>query len=75
MHWLSDEDWNKLVLHFKLQVGETLSVFDMYGMGEFISGAVAEITELMVDATQKARGIDKPYNKTKRIPRGRKVIS
>ena len=69
MHWLSDEDWAKLVGQFKLQVGETLSCFSGYGMRDFITGAVEEIAELMIDATQKARGIDKPYNKVKRIPR------
>ena len=69
MHWLSDEDWAKLVGQFKLQVGETLGCFNGYGMGVFIPGAVDEITELMVAATQKARGNDKPYTKRLRIPR------
>lgn len=69
MNWLEEEDWNKLVGQFRLHVGETLSCFDGYGMGVFIPGAVEEIVELMIDATQKARGADKPYNKTKRIPR------
>ena len=67
--WIEDEEWNKLVLQFKLQVGETLGAFDMYGMGDLIPGAIAEITELFIDRTQKARGRDKPYSKIKRIYR------
>ena len=70
--WLSDDDWNKLVGQFRTSVGETLSIFNMYGMGEFVGGAVEEIVELFVDGTQKVRGKDKPYSKIKRIPRGDK---
>ena len=67
--WLSDDDWNKLVGQFRMQVGETLSIFNMYGMGDWVGGAVEEIVELFVDGTQKVRGMDKPYSKIKRIPR------
>ncbi len=69
MNWLEEAEWQKLVGQFKLHVGDTLSVFNLHGLGVFIPGAVDEITELMVDATQKARGADKPYSKKVRIPR------
>ena len=41
----------------------------MYGMGDFVGGAVDEIVELFIDGTQKVRGKDKPYSKVIRIPR------
>ena len=67
--WLEDEEWNKLVGQFRTHVGETLGCFNMYGMGEFIGGAIEEIVDLFVDGTQKVRGMDKPYSKVNRIPR------
>ena len=67
--WLSDEDWNKLVGQFKMHVAETLGCFNMYGMGDFVGGAVDEIVELFIDGTQKVRGKDKTYSKIIRIPR------
>ncbi len=67
--WLEDDEWKKLLWQFRTNVNETLSCFDMYGMGSLIPGAVAEIEELFVDGTQKVRGADKPFSKIIRIPR------
>lgn len=67
--WIPDEEWEKIVGQFRMHVAETLSIFNMYGQGDYIKGAVEEIVELFIDGTQKVRGKDKPYSKMKRIPR------
>jgi len=68
-YWLPEDKWNKAIGQFRLQVAETLSVFNMYGMGEYIPGAVDEISDLAITLTQKVRGKDKPYQKEKKNPR------
>ena len=68
-HWVEDEDWNKVVGQFRLRVTNTLSVFAVYGMNEYIPGAVEEIVDLAVIMSQKARGKDKPYLIKQRNPR------
>ncbi len=67
--WVDQASWDKLLGQFRLHVAETLSCFNLYGMGDLIPGAVEEIAELFIDGTQKVRGMDKPYSKIIRIPR------
>jgi len=59
---LSDEDYAKAIGQFRLAVGATLQVFNMYGMGEFIAGVQDEIVRLAEDFGLRVRGIDKPIS-------------
>ena len=56
IYWLSDEDYAKAIGQWRLQVGEILSVFNMYGMGEDIKGAMGELEEVTIDLTRRIRG-------------------
>jgi len=60
---LDDESYIKAVGQFRLAVGAVLSVFNMYGMGEFIPQAQNEIVRLAEDFGQRVRGdLDKPIS-------------
>ena len=69
--WLEEEDWAKASGQFKLQVGEILSVFNLYGMGALIPGAQEEILEVAYDFSKRVRGDkDQPIRvKNRRNPR------
>ena len=71
IHWLEGDDWDKASGQFKLQVGEILSVFDLYGMGALIPGAQEEILEVAYDFSKRVRGDkDQPIRvKNRRNPR------
>ena len=71
IHWLPDEKYRKAEGQLRLQVGEILSVFDMYGMGAYIVGAMEEIVEVSIDFSKRVRGEDdQPIRvKNKRNPR------
>ena len=68
VHWLKDEDYAKAIGQLRMNVA---GVFDfmkvddkipiryMYGMSEFIQGAIEEIIKLTEDFALRARGIDK----------------
>lgn len=59
---LSDESYAKAVGLFRMQVGQILKPFDMYGLGVFIGGAMEEITKLAEDFGLVVRGVDKPLS-------------
>lgn len=71
IYWLSDEEFAKALGQFKLQVGEILNVFDLYGMGALIVGAIEEISEVAIDFSKRCRGDkDQPIRiKNRRNPR------
>lgn len=71
IHWLPDYKYKKAEGQLRLQVGEILSVFDMYGQGAYIVGALEEIIEVAIDFSKRVRGEDdQPIRvKNKRNPR------
>lgn len=69
--WLPQEDYDKIVGQFRLQIGgvfdfmkvdEKLPVRYQYGMGAFVPSAVEEIVRLAEDFGLRLRGIDKPLS-------------
>jgi 6-pyruvoyl-tetrahydropterin synthase len=66
--WLSDEEYQKAITQLRMQVygvfdflkvDNKLPVKYLYGMGEFIEGAVDEIVRLAEDFGLRVRKIDK----------------
>ena len=70
-HWLDDEAYAKARGQASLQIGEILSVFNLYGLGVLIPGAQEEILEIMEDFSVRTRGDkDQPIRlKSRRNPR------
>jgi hypothetical protein len=62
IHWLSDEEYAKAVSQYKLQLNGIMDIFNIYGMGTFIPGAIFEITKLTEDFGLRVRGVDKPIS-------------
>ena len=61
--WVSDDEWNKAKWQYTSNVRKLLKdVFDIYGLGVFIDGAVDEIWQLTEDWSMRIRGVDKPIN-------------
>lgn len=56
IYWLPEDDFKKARGQLQLQIGEILSVFDMYGMGAYITGAVEELIEVAEDFSKRVRG-------------------
>ena len=71
INWLEGEEWDKAVGQLRLQLGEILSVFDIYGLSVLIPGAVEEIIEVAFDFSKRVRGEkDQPIRvKRRRNPR------
>ena len=59
---LSDEEYAKAIGQLRLAVGAVLQPFNMYGMGDYIGPAQAEIVKLAEDFGLRVRGIDKPIS-------------
>jgi len=62
MNWLPDKEYKKLEGIFRLQLNEVFKPFNMYGLGEFIPGAINEVVALTVDFSLVTRGKDKPIS-------------
>lgn len=56
--WLDQDDYDKAVGQFRLQVGAVLAPFCMYGMDVLVPGAVREIVRLAEDFGLRVRGVD-----------------
>ena len=56
IHWLPDEDYAKCEGQLRLQVGEILSVFNIYGLDILVPGAIEEIVEVAADFSKRTRG-------------------
>lgn len=59
---LSDEEYTKAIGQFRIAVGAVLGVFDRYGQGVYILGALTEIVRLAEDFGLRVRGVDKPIS-------------
>jgi len=57
---ISQDDYEKAKGQLRLQLGEVLSVFMMYGLQEYIPGAIIEIVELCEQFGKRVRGADVP---------------
>ena len=71
IHWLPEDEFKKATGQLKLQVGEILSVFNIYGLNALVPGAVEEIIEVAFDFSKRVRGEkDQPIRvKVRRNPR------
>jgi len=56
IYWLDEQSFAKAIGQWRLQAGEILSVFNMYGMGAYIGGAIAELEEITIDFSKRVRG-------------------
>ena len=58
--WLDDETWQKAMWDFKSKVGSLLSVFNCYGLGDYIPHVLGQIMDATIDLTMVVRGEDRP---------------
>lgn len=56
IHWLPPEEFDKATGQLRLQVGEILSCFNLYGLNVLVPGAVEEIIEVAFDFSKRVRG-------------------
>ena len=56
IYWLPDEEFQKALTQLRLQLGEIMSVFHLYGMGALIPGALEEQIEVAIDFSKRCRG-------------------
>ena len=67
---ISEPAYQKAKGQFKMAVGEVLSVFDLYGMNVYFTGAIEEIVELAEQFGKRVRDHDVPIQlKKRRNPR------
>ena len=59
---LSEDEYMKAIGQLRLAVGAVLQPFNMYGLGDYIGPAQAEIVKLCEDFGLRVRGIDKPIS-------------
>lgn len=62
MNWLEDEQYRKIEGIFRLQLNKVMEPFRMYGLSEYIPGAIDEVVKLAVDFSLVMRGKDKPVS-------------
>ena len=60
IHWLDDGEYKKALFHVRGQLRDVFKVFDLYGQGIFIEGAIEETIQIMEDYGLVVRGVDKP---------------
>jgi hypothetical protein len=53
---ISDEDYAKLKFQLRTQINAILQMFNCYGLGDYIPGAVEELTTLAENFGQAVRG-------------------
>ena len=71
VHWLESEDYAKAKTQLRMNVAgifdfmkvdDKLPIRYMYGLGDFVQGAIEEATRLAEDFGLRVRGIDKAIN-------------
>ena len=65
IHWLPDEEYQKLIGGLRLQLNGVFGPFCgkvHYGMDVFVPGAINEVVRLCEDFGLRVRGIDHPMN-------------
>ncbi len=55
---IPDDDYAKALGQYRLQVGGVLGAFDLYGMGDYIPGALQTIVSLTEQFGMRIRGKD-----------------
>lgn len=67
IYWLDEQSFQKAKGQLRLQVGEILSVFNIYGLDTLVPGAIEEILEVADDYSKRLRGeADQPIRIKKR---------
>ena len=64
--WLEEQDYKKAEGQLRLSLNDVMSVFRMYGLQDYVPGAVDEIIQLAVDFSLRLRGVDKPIRVSKK---------
>ena len=62
IHWLPEAEYQKAVGQLRLQLNGVFKPFDVYGLGVFIPGAIAEALKLAEDFGLRVRGVNKPLS-------------
>ena len=71
MEKIPDEEYNKALGQFQLQLGGIMNCFRCYGMNEDADGAIPEIVKLAEQFAMRVRGKDIPImvrNEPRRRP-------
>lgn len=61
-HFLSEEEYAKAIGQFRLQLNGVFSPFRLYGLQDYIPGAIEEVVRLTEDFGLRVRGVDKPID-------------
>ncbi len=62
VHWLSDEEYQKLVGQLRVQLSGVFRPFHYYGMDVFVPPAINECVKLAEDFGLRVRGVDHPIS-------------
>ena len=54
--WLPNDEFRKAEGQMRLQLGEILSCFNIYGLDALVPGAIEKITEVAIDFSKRVRG-------------------
>jgi len=65
--WLSEEEYEKLIGQFRLQLNGVMNVFNVYGMGDYIPAAIEEIIGLVHQFGMRVRGDDRLIQIKRRV--------
>ena len=60
MEKVSQEEYDKAIGQFRLQLNDVFKPFRFYGQHEFVDGAIGEIVELAVKLSMRLRKKDVP---------------
>ena len=56
-----EEDWDKAVGQFKMNLNEVMRPLRLYGQGHYVDSATEEIVSLAIQLHLKLYGVDMPY--------------
>lgn len=58
--WLPDDDFKKSLFQLRGQLMELMRPLELYGQKPIVDDIIAQVIDLTVDFSLKARGIDRP---------------
>ena len=66
IYWADEDTYKKARWHLRVVLDDVLTVFEMYGLGAYIPGAVEEILQAADDYALVLRGVNKQIRVTDR---------
>ena len=63
-HWLSDDDYSKLLFRVRSQINGVLNATRCYGLTPIVDGQLEQIMKVVVQSWKVVRGVDIPINVT-----------